>query len=321
MRTKALLTLLVIYVVLQFCWWAYMLIELNIEVFDHKIELAKLQVSKGAAHESALKDLDNKLHARFWMVAGEGTVFLALLIYAIIRLMKAYNREMELAMQQKNFLLSITHEFKSPLAAVKLNMQTMQRHALEPGRQAMIISSTIHETDRLNTLVENALLAAQIETHRYHLAKEKFDFSACVETVLKNRMVTLDNKANHISGDIDEGIYITGDCIAATSIVLNLLENAEKYSPQNAEISVSLKKKNREVILSVADNGFGIPAGEKEKIFEKFYRVGNEDTRKSKGTGLGLYIVKKLVEMHGGKIMVSDNIPRGSVFQLFFPAS
>ncbi|MEO8146923.1 MAG: HAMP domain-containing sensor histidine kinase [Bacteroidia bacterium] len=315
-KTKALLTILVIYVVMQFCWWAYMLVDLNKEVFQHKIELTKIQVNAGNAQQSALRDLDKKLHSRFWMVAGEGAVFLILLIFSIQRLLVAYNKEMELARQQKNFLLSITHEFKSPLAAVKLNMQTMQRHKLESDKEKMIISSTIQEADRLNKLVENALMAAQIETHTYQLAKEKFDFSECIATNLQNRAVTLER--THIVTDIDKDIYITGDCTAATSILLNLIENAEKYSGDHPEIKVSLKQKNKEVILTVSDNGIGIADEEKGKIFEKFYRVGNEDTRNSKGTGLGLYIVKQLVDMHHAKISVLDNAPKGTIFQVTF---
>lgn len=316
-KTKAILTVLVIYVLLQFCWWAYMLINLNQEVFLHKIELAKIQVREGTAQQSALQDLDKKLNLRFWMVAGEGVVFLSLLVFSIHRLLTAYNKEMELARQQKNFLLSITHEFKSPLAAVKLNMQTMQRHKLDDAKEKMIITSTIQEADRLNKLVENALMAAQIETHTYKLDKEKFDFSECIARTLQTRAVTLDKVK--IATDIDKDIYITGDCMAATSIVLNLIENAEKYSGPLPEIKVSLHHKNKEVILSVADNGVGIPDDEKEKIFEKFYRVGNEDTRNSKGTGLGLYIVKQLADMHHAKIIVTDNIPKGTVFKIIFP--
>lgn len=316
-KTQFRLILLVVYVLMQFCWWAYMLINLNEEVFQHKIELAKYRVESGLEQQDVLKDLDKKLNLRFWMVAGEGSVFLTLLLFGISRLMIAYNKEMELARQQKNFLLSITHEFKSPLAAVKLNMQTMQRHHLDEEKQKMIVNSTIKEANRLNNLVENALTAAQIDTHNYHLTKEKFNLSECIKTNLQTRSIASD-KIKRVKAQVEDDIYITGDCSAATSIVLNLLENAEKYTGNDAEISLSLHKKNKEVELLVADNGIGIADAEKPKVFEKFYRVGNEDTRKSKGTGLGLYIVKKLVELHHGKISVHDNVPKGTVFQVTF---
>ncbi len=316
-KTKAILTLLVLYVLLQFCWWAYMLVDLNQEVFEHKMELAKIQIESGQAQQSALINLDHKLQLRFWMVAGEGFVFICLLVFAVRKLLVAYNKEMELARQQKNFLLSITHEFKSPLAAVRLNMQTMQRHKLSEEREKIIINSTIQEADRLNKLVENALMAAQIETHTYTVTPETFNLSECVKNSLESRMAVRDKEI--IKTEIDEDVYIKGDCTAATSMLLNLVENAEKYSGENASIEVKLKQKNKEAVLSIADNGKGIPDAEKGKIFEKFYRVGNEDTRNSKGTGLGLYIVKRLVDMHGARIVVKDNHPAGTVFEIIFP--
>jgi signal transduction histidine kinase len=97
---------------------------------------------------------------------------------------------------------------------------------------------------------------------------------------------------------------------------MNLFENAIKYSPPHSTIKIFLKKRGNGVILSVVDEGAGIPAEEKEKIFLKFYRIGSEETQKTKGTGLGLYIVKYLVEKHGGKILVKDNVPKGSIFEV-----
>ena len=91
-----------------------------------------------------------------------------------------------------------------------------------------------------------------------------------------------------------------------------------KYSPENSTITIGLKKQNENVLLSVADEGVGILASEKSTIFQKFYRVGNEDVRKTKGTGLGLFIVKHIVENHNGIITVKENIPRGSIFEITF---
>ena len=99
----------------------------------------------------------------------------------------------------------------------------------------------------------------------------------------------------------------------------NLLENAVKYTPADKPVSVSLLRKKHIAQLQVADEGPGIPDKEKPKIFNKFYRVGNEETRKSKGTGLGLYLTARIVKQHKGKISISDNQPRGSVFEISLP--
>lgn len=316
-RTKVILIIVVSYILLQFCWWAYMLVKLNNEVFDVKFKVVRLHLQDEKALKAADDELDYRLNLRFMMVAGEGVVFLSLLIFGISKFMKSYNKEMELARQQKNFLLSITHEFKSPLAAVKLNMQTMQKHALEPDRQKMMVRATLMEANRLNNLVENALMAAQIETHTYEITKSYFDLSTCIKSNVEARALSSE-KIKNIKTDIDKDVYLIGDCMSFSSLVLNLLENAEKYTGDDAEISLSLKKKNKEVWLTIADNGYGISDTEKPKVFEKFYRIGNEDTRKSKGTGLGLFIVKQLVTLHHGKITILDNVPKGTVFQMVF---
>jgi signal transduction histidine kinase len=103
------------------------------------------------------------------------------------------------------------------------------------------------------------------------------------------------------------------------SVVYNLIENAIKYSPPETPLAIKLTSENGLAVLRVADEGYGIPELERKKIFKKFYRVGNEDTRRTKGTGLGLYIVERIVALHGGRIHVMPNQPRGTVFEIKFP--
>ena len=98
-----------------------------------------------------------------------------------------------------------------------------------------------------------------------------------------------------------------------------MIENAIKYSPADAEITVKLSGDEKNVMLTVKDTGIGIPGSEKTRIFERFYRIGTEETRKTKGTGLGLFIVKHVVEMHKGSIHVKNNSPRGSIFEVSIP--
>ncbi|HQV00066.1 MAG: HAMP domain-containing histidine kinase [Bacteroidia bacterium] len=316
-RTKLIILIVFTYVLLQFSWWAYMLVKLNAALYEQKIELANLNSSIDDAYQTK-QNLDASLKLKYWMIAGEGLVFIGLMVFGISKLLNAYNKEMDLAQRQKNFLLSITHEFKSPLAAVRLNMQTMQKHQLDDEKRKMVITSTLLEANRLNTLVENALMAAQIETHNFVQSTTPFNFSKCISTQMQARAL-VSKKIKTCYTNIEPEVYITGDCISLSSVVFNIVENAEKYTADEARIEVHLYKKHKEAELIIKDNGFGIAPEERDKIFEKFYRIGNEDTRKSKGTGLGLYIVKKLVEIHHGKIAVRENYPQGTVFQINFP--
>jgi len=316
MRPLVLFYLLVFYVLLQFSWWAYLLVELNKEIFHQKVELVNLREPQMLPTEAP--EFEEELHSRWMMVAGEGFVFVIILVIGIFKTREAFYKEFALARQQKNFLLSITHEFKSPLAAIKLNLQTLQKRELDKPMRNSIISNSLNETDRIHNLIENALLAARIESHNFKLYKEEFNLTDCVRSTLESRMIPGSHSSN-IKLNLQPDVYIKGDALAIASLLLNLVENAEKYSPPNGEIGVALTTDPKHVMLSIADKGIGIADAEKPKIFEKFYRVGNEETRNTKGTGLGLFIVGHIVDFHHGEIKVSDNTPNGTVFKVTLP--
>lgn len=311
--------LLVIYVLMQFSWWAYMLIDLNKEVVQYRIEMAELAHENPEVVETEKKIYDHDLKNRLLMVFGEGSVFLALLLFGIYKTKEAFRKEFSLAKQQKNFLLSITHEFKSPLAAVKLNLQTIQKRELDRSRQQEIIRRALLETERINELVENALFASRLENNNFELHFEKIDLSEYLEFII-NEYIERQDHDHSFKTIITPGVFITGDKMALSSMVYNLLENAEKYSPENTSIEISLSRHLHEAVITVRDQGIGINEGDRQRIFEKFYRIGNEDTRSTKGTGLGLFIVQHIVTLHKGTIKVRDNHPKGSIFEIRIPA-
>lgn len=316
-RPVILFYLLTFYILFQFFWWAYLLVSLNDEVYQHRIENVGLQVLTPQQREEITVSLEKKINNRRWMVIGEGMVFLSLLIWGTIVMLKTYRKEIALARQQKNFLLSITHEFKSPLASIKLYLQTLLRHDLDKQKEVSFINSAIGDTDRLNNLVENALMANLIDHNGYSFSKEDINISALLRLMIqKFQQIPGHEKIN---SQIEEGLYVHADKNALSILISNLIENGRKYSPKESTLDVSVKKSDSKVIMSIADQGVGIPDTEKQNIFTKFYRIGNEETRKSKGTGLGLFIVKYIVEEHGGKINVTNNTPKGSVFRIELP--
>jgi signal transduction histidine kinase len=121
-----------------------------------------------------------------------------------------------------------------------------------------------------------------------------------------------------INAEIEPKIEITGDKFALTSVVTNLIENAIKYSGPCEVVDVKLYSRDSKIFLEVADHGIGIADAEKNRIFDRFYRVGSEETRNTKGTGLGLYIVKEVLDKHEASISVKDNEPQGSIFEVVF---
>jgi two-component system phosphate regulon sensor histidine kinase PhoR len=309
--------LLVVYVFLQFAWWTYSMFQLNNEISHLKNELNLLKGE--SAEQIALQgnEINTRLHKRWVMISSEGAVFVGLLLFGVYQIRKTFKKENELAARQKNFLLSVTHELKSPIASAKLQLQTLQKRELDKEKQQEIISNAINDTDRLNNLVENILLAAQIDNSTFQLQKERTDLSVYI-TENMNQMIRLFNYKQKVVLDIGNNIFLNIDRTTFPSIILNLFENAVKYSPKDSTITLSLKKSDNSVLLSVTDEGMGISEEDKNKIFDKFYRVGNEDTRKAKGTGLGLYIVKHIAEQHNGVVAIKNNYPKGSIFEVTF---
>jgi signal transduction histidine kinase len=278
---------LITYAVAELIWWGYMLV--------------KMQPN------------------RTGMIMGEGMVFALVFITGAIYLHKSFNREKKLQEQKKNFLLSVTHELKSPLASIKLLLQTIQKRDLTKAQILDFINKSLLDIERLDDMVENMLLASKIENSSYTFPKANFNLSVLVDSIVNRLQLTkCDGNQQIINAEIESKIEITGDKFALTSVVTNLIENAVKYSGPCETVDVKLFSKEGRIHLQVADHGIGIADEEKGRIFDRFYRVGSEETRNTKGTGLGLYIVKQVLDKHEASIRVKDNRPVGSIFEVVF---
>ena len=214
----------------------------------------------------------------------------------------------QLNKRQNNFLLSVTHEFKTPIAAIRLMLQTSKNPKVKEEKKAELIENSIQNTFRLEELAENMLVSMQIENDKYQYALSTVDLSEMLNQVIDNQSIK-----GEITGTIEPGITLTGDCFIMRMVANNLIENAFKYS-DNQPIEVNLYMQGTKKVLEVKDIGVGIAKEDYKKIYKKFFRVQDEETRTTKGTGLGLFIVKQAVERHRGKVAVMANKPRGSVF-------
>lgn len=319
--------MLVGYIFASFTWWSYLLYDKNESLHEAQINAAYLN-HNAAIGSTVSFDTFQKTETYFsiiekhnrqkWMIFGEGSVFLVLLILGTIQLFRTFSKEVSLAKQQNNFLLSITHELKSPIASIKLSLQTLSKRIQFEEKYERLITNSIEDTDRLQGLVENILFAARMDNHSYSFERKEENISDLVEHIIEKFKINVGStRAIHvvIQPDIDYKI----DKEALRSALINILENAYKYSDMASLIQVHLYKKGNQIIFEVIDEGKGISSEEKLKIFEKFYRIGNEATRNTKGTGLGLFIVKKVIESHNGKVWVENNQPKGSIFKVALP--
>jgi signal transduction histidine kinase len=311
----------VVYVLAASLWWGYLLYTKSGEVYEAKIELYQSKYGSMVDDNSEYRQLLIKRDQQKNMILGEGIVYFALLVLFILMVMRSVRREMELTQQQRNFILSITHELKSPLAAIRLVVETMLRRDLALAQRNKLCSNALQDVERLSGLVDNVLLAARVESASYEPKKVPIDMGDFLDGLVQDFTMRFPDTNITLEERGDMVPFIEADRHALTSIMLNLVENAVKYNGPDAIIQVimTVTHPNAPITIAVADNGWGVSDENKLKIFEKFYRVGNEDTRRTKGTGLGLYIVKELVRLHGGSIKVSDNSPKGAVFTITLP--
>ena len=294
------------FVLLFVFWWSYHLLDIHREVFELQTQVLEPQ------HLDLIR---NDYHRKLLMVYSEGAVFFILLAIGIWQVRQSFRRKIQLAQQQRNFLLSITHELKSPLASIKLAIQTLFKRSLPREKVLELSEVALADADRLDVLLDNMLLAAKLEGHNYLYQSEQVDFSALVTQVAEKSLSPL---KMDLALEIQDQLVLNGDPMALSSLAANLIDNAIKYSEPGSPIKVKLIKEKNELVLEVIDIGLGVINAEKEKIFEKFYRIGNEETRQTKGTGLGLYIVRTIASAHLGKVQHLDNKPRGSRFQVRF---
>ena len=208
-------------------------------------------------------------------------------------------------------MMAITHELKTPIAITKLNLETLQKRLLNNEQQQKLISSTIQEANRLNALCNNMLLTSQIEAGGYKIMRERIDFSNLVKECAHDFIVRFPTRK--IETQLPEEAFIIGDLQLLQLAVNNLLDNALKYSGKEDIVLLTIFESSKGIHLQVIDEGPGISNAEKGKIFEKYYR-GSQG--KTKGTGLGLYLTKKIVQAHNGTIKMENNLLRGSTFEI-----
>lgn len=312
------------YILVAFAWWSLLLFRKNEENLQDKIELLKLQMVMNKTYNdehtfkttSQYLTLMAKHNRQKYMIWGEGSFMFLGLLGGIWAINASFKKEIALANQRRNFLLSITHELKSPIASIQLVLQTFQKRKLDAQQAEMLLNSANKETDRLNELVNNLLLSAKLES-AYEPLIEEINVSNLLTDIISKVNIRFPKATIFLKKN--EVPILRGDKQGLISVFTNLIENAVKYSPENPIIEVTFMYENECFKFDIADNGLGINNLEKKKVFEKFYRVGSEETRKTKGTGLGLYIVAQIIKAHKGSIRITDNQPKGSIFHINLP--
>lgn len=249
------------------------------------------------------------------MILGEGAVFFSIVAFAIFQIRKSVKKDIELSRQQKNFLLAVTHELKTPIASVKLYLQTLKRHQINEEKRAEIADSALQENERLQNIIDNILSVSQLENKTFQLYAENVNLLESINQAVKvhklrNNAKFEINCPEHISFKLDKNAW--------HSILSNLIDNALKYAGDFPKISITCEEQGNGLKVIFEDDGLGVPEDKLNVIFQRFSRLGNEDTRSSKGVGLGLYIVRELIRAMGGEIRAENSSNGGLKFVMLF---
>jgi signal transduction histidine kinase len=252
-----------------------------------------------------------------------GIVFFALIITGLILNTIFLVREIKRSEQHDAFLNSVTHELKTPIASIKLYLETLKSREVTPEKREEFYDVMLADSDRLLSTVEQVLQAGRAREKKRQLMTAELD----VGSILNESIRTVRTRYN-----LDEGVIrvtegagdlkVLGDDEELRAAFVNLLDNAVKYSGDDRRISIRAKKAplNNRVDIFIRDNGIGIPAAELKRVFKRFHRVHDQSVREAKGTGLGLSIVRSIIEKHGGKVRAdSKGEGRGSTLLVHWP--
>lgn len=280
----------------------------DLELVDGGVELSP----------STTVSLDQERRSRLNRYLWEGGFFLVVLAAGMSVIGRALRQEAALRRRQENFLAAVSHELKSPLASLRLAVEAMSRRELERTQQERWLGRSLGDVDRLESLVGKLLDSSRLESDRIELIAEPIALRQIVtDTIDELQQV---GGGGRVSNEVSADVELFGDRMALTTIVRNLIDNAIKATEEKGGVVVSASADDSGVTLTVSDTGTGFDPSEAERLFEKFYRPGDELRRGRTGTGLGLYLVAGLARLAGGTVSAhSAGVDQGSRFDVRWP--
>jgi len=247
---------------------------------------------------------------------------LAALGVAAFATLTVATRETRLARMKSGFISSVSHEMKTPLALISMYAETLESGKISaPDKVREYYRTILRESRKLAHMVENVLDFARLESGRAPIMLERIDLGELATEVAGALDAHLRLGGFRLSMEIEPGLPpIDGDRAALSQALFNLLDNAMKYSADTREIGIAVRRAGDSVAVEITDNGIGIDPSEHQRIFEQFYRAGDPMTRKVRGAGLGLALVRRIVSAHRGRVEVRSTPGRGSAFYIVLPA-
>ena len=260
---------------------------------------------------------DPLLEVNTWVIIVAFSVLLVIIILGLIIIYIYYYKSINLYRLQNNFINNFTHELKTPLTSLNLFLETFEKHELPRDEQLKYINYMKDDCDRLGTNVRHILRTARLESQTYQLDKELVELNSVIKEFIEGQN-RLKRQAEIIFTPTTNPVEILLDKTLFEMLLLNLISNGIKYNhQQNKRVWVNIEKDTSGISIRVRDNGIGIPKKYQKDIFKKFFQIGDSLVMSAKGSGLGLFIVQTIVQLHKGKISVSSaGEGLGSIFKV-----
>jgi signal transduction histidine kinase len=264
-------------------------------------------------------DVDDTLRGIFLLIAL--SLVVALTLFAGYLLLRDVRRELRLAEMRSQFVSGVSHELKTPLTAIRIFAESMRLDEdMERQMQREYLDTILQESERLGRLVDNVLDFAKIEHGRKSYQIQPISLAEAADAAARTMRYPLEQAGFHLEVDLDRALPpVPADRDAIEQAILNLLNNAIKYSGESREIALRLFRDGGDAVIQVVDRGVGIPREEQARIFERFYRVPSAQNQRISGAGLGLTLVEHIVKAHGGSIGVDSKPGAGSTFTIRLP--
>lgn len=253
-----------------------------------------------------------------WFILVEGILLLAAILAGVYVIFLFWRRQVALYRAQHSFIAQVTHELKSPIASLRLHLETLRRRQVTPEKLNAFVTTMLADTGRLDMLTSNLLTANRLEHKGYKLALKPADLSALVQNYFRDLQYSLP-RAGRMELEIEPELVVRMDAESLETVFRNLLENALLYSEESPRIRVELARDGRWAHLRFADQGRGIAPEEQKKVFQMFYRV-RMPGKTVRGSGLGLFIVRGVLRLHKGRVWLESAGPgQGTTVHLLLP--
>ncbi len=308
-RTALVLFLgLVVVALAQAVWWIVLMARLT----DEQVEMAR----ELGATDAFIETVHQEEISRQIMVGTEGLFFLVVIIFGAWLIYRALVRTEELKFHHDNFMMSVTHELRTPLASLRVYLDTLQSPKIPAEKKERVLPRMREDADRLERLVDNILQAGRFERGEASFVMRTVDFSSLVTDSLERLERFASDTERTINHSLESDVMLEADAEALRRAVDVLLENSLKYHDGGRiVVDVTLESKGSDVFLTVSDQGKGLLRKDVDRVFDRFYRVDNELSRNTPGSGLGLYLCREIIRNHGGDVTAeSEGIDKGTTF-------